>query len=80
VFVNECVLALSPTDGSAPLFDNIALVSDSAAIIKGYKLAFEQGRLYRVWGKDERGYWKVVETRDVPECTTANMMFHKTSA
>ena len=50
-------------------FDRVAIISDSPAILKRYKAAFEPGHEVRVWGKDERGRWRITERYAVPDWT-----------
>lgn len=50
-------------------FDRVAVISDSPAILKRYKAAFEPGHEVRIWGKDERGRWRITERYAVPDWT-----------
>jgi len=50
-------------------FDRVAIISDSPAILRRYKAAFEPGREVCVWKKNERGRWHVTERYEVPGWT-----------
>jgi hypothetical protein len=78
VFIDKCVTALSPNNGRARPFDQIAVLSDSSSIIKRYKAAFAKGAQYQLWEKDPRGYWQAVDTKTVSEFVAAQMRWHLT--
>ncbi len=75
-FILSCLLSLSPEEkGGKHRYDYIALVTDSPAILKRYKAAFEPGAAYGVWQKDERSRWEKSETRKVPEGAKGKMLW-----
>lgn len=66
-FVDSCIVALTNND-KEPRFHQILLATDSPAIAKRYKAAFEPGQSYGMWEKDGKtGRWKIVSTRNVPD-------------
>lgn len=66
-FVLACLKAISKGPEGAPArFDMVAVVSDSPAILKRYKAAFEPGANYGIWQKDERSRWEKIDTQKVP--------------
>lgn len=67
-FVDSCINALSTRNDKEPRFHQILLATDSPAIVKRYKSAFEPGQSYSVWKKDDKaGRWKVEGARKVPD-------------
>lgn len=75
VFILGCLLALSPLDGKPPKYTIIAVVSDSPAIIKRYKAAFEPGKCYQTWQKNNRGIWQVAKNLKVPDWAQERMQW-----
>jgi hypothetical protein len=62
-FVGRYLLALAPRNGVPARCHQIALISDSPAILKRYKAAFAPGASY---GSDSR-HWRRVGEQKVPE-------------
>ena len=66
-FVDSCINALSSSNEKEPRFHQILLATDSPAISKRYKAAFDPGQTYGIWKKDDKaGRWKMDGTRKVP--------------
>jgi len=75
-FILSCLLSLLPKEkGGKPRYDYISVVTDSPAIEKRYKAAFEPGAAYGMWQKDARSRWEKTETRKVPEWAKGRMMW-----
>lgn len=67
-FVDSCINALSSQNEKEPRFNQILLATDSPAISKRYKAAFESGQTYGIWKKDDKaGRWKMDGSRKVPD-------------
>jgi hypothetical protein len=65
-FVWSIVLALSQLGDRAPLFEKCIVVSDSDAIIKRYRAAFQPGATVHRWVKNNQSHWKTDKTVKVP--------------
>lgn len=77
-FVLACLKAISKgQEGKPARFDMVAVVSDSPAILKRYKAAFEPGATYGLWQKDERSRWEKVGTQQVPELAKGRILWRQ---
>lgn len=66
-FVMSCLLSLQKSTPSKPNeVDEIAIVSDSKAILRRYSKAFEPGENLAIWKKNDRGLWVQEEIIKVP--------------
>jgi hypothetical protein len=63
------------TSISEKRFDRVAIISDSQAILRRYKAAFEPGHEVRVWQKDERGRWRIENRYEVPDWIKGAMLW-----
>ncbi len=66
-FVLACLIALHPRAPEGSKFDQLALVSDSPAIISRYSKALTPGAHFRTWTKDEQRRWITEQEKIVPE-------------
>ena len=66
-FVWSIVLSLSQIGDRAPLFDRCIVVSDSDAIIKRYRAAFQPGAIVNRWIKDSQSHFHIDRKVEVPE-------------
>lgn len=62
-FVSSSLLGLSDQDR----FDQLAIVSDSPAIIRRYTTAFTPGAEFSIWKKDEQRRWHRTGVNTVPQ-------------
>jgi hypothetical protein len=66
-FVWSIVLSLSQVRDRAPLFETCIVVSDSDAIIKRYRAAFQPGATVNRWVKDNQSHFHIDRKVEVPE-------------
>ena len=74
-FVNSCIISMSAEANAINCVDRIYLVSDSKAIITRYKEALTPDRLYKLWSKNDRGFWMSDKLTKVPEWTKDKISF-----
>jgi hypothetical protein len=74
-FVLRCLQSLqkNQTNPMPNEVDEIAVVSDSKAIVKRYSKAFTAGEDLTIWGKNERGFWSQKKTISIPEAVTGKI-------
>lgn len=74
-FVLGCVRSLHKNlaNPKANEVDEIALVSDSRAILKRYAKAFTAGEDLTIWEKNARGYWNQQKTIAIPDLVTGKI-------
>ena len=74
-FVLGCVRSLhkNPTNPKPNEVDEIALVSDSRAILKRYAKAFTAGEDLTIWEKNTRGHWNPQKTIAIPNLVTGKI-------
>lgn len=73
-FVAATIQSLSPQADGKPRFDMAIVASDSPAIIRRYKAAFQPGATYQEWGKDVQRRWVVIRTLAVPAWVEAKVV------
>ena len=66
-FIVSCIASLV---GDPPMLNEIAIISNSPAIIKRYKNEFKIGAKVNIWKKEIKeekiGDWKITETKTIP--------------
>ena len=78
MFVLACLNAIQrDNDGVPTRFNQVAVASDSPAILKRYKAAFAPGATYGLWQKDARSRWEKVGTRQVPQWAKERMQWQQ---
>lgn len=65
-FVLGIIISLQPKSDKPAKFDQCAIVTDSDAIIKRYKPAFESDHKVSRWVKNSQSKWSIDKTWDVP--------------
>jgi len=76
-FVWSVVLGLSQVGDREPLFDRCIVVSDSDAIVRRYRAAFQPGATVHRWIKNNQSHWKIEKTLNVPEYIQGKMLWQK---
>lgn len=75
--ISSCINALTPSDNGASALDYILFYSDSPAIIKRYKEAFEPGKTYAKWVKNSQGYWAIESKLEIPNWVKGKVICKK---
>lgn len=74
-FVNSCIISMSTDAHEVNVVNKIYLVSDSKAIITRYREAFTPDRIFKLWFKNDRGFWMSDKSKKVPEWTKEKISF-----
>lgn len=72
-FVQACIQGMT---GDKPMFDRVAIVSDSPAILKRYKSAFRPKSTLGIWERDKSRKWHRTSETKVPEWIEGRMLWH----
>ena len=73
-FVLACLRGLTSSAEKPARFDLIILLTDSPAIRRRYLQAFEPGRSFNRWQKNDRGHWETSGTSTVPSWATEKVL------
>lgn len=73
-FVLACLLALHPNAQGSSRFDQLALISDSRAIIERYSAALSAGARFRTWKKNDQRRWVIDQEKNVPEWINGRLL------
>lgn len=79
-FVCSVIEAMSPREGVLPRLDGFQIFAVSPALIDRYRAALAAGAPLAVWGKDNKGNWRVLARRDVPHWVTGRVDFRRLGA
>jgi hypothetical protein len=64
--ISSCINALKTSNNGTSVLDYIVFFSDSPAIIKRCKEAYETGKTYATWEKNNQGHWVKEDHMEVP--------------
>lgn len=79
-FVSRSVKSLLPRpDDEPPRFDQIAVISDSPAILRRYKEAFSPRSTLRYWGLDNHNHWRIQDSKPMPKGVFEKITWHDVS-
>jgi len=73
--ISSCINALRKNDYGISELDYILFYSDSPGIITRYKKAYEAGKTYATWGKDNQGRWLKEDQMVLPSWITGKLIF-----
>lgn len=76
-FVLGIILSLKATPEKPARFNSCTIVSDSDAIIKRYKAAFDPGKNVHTWKKDQQSKWHIDQQYEVPEWVRGKIQWLK---
>lgn len=76
-FVLGIILSLKASHEKPARFNSCAIISDSDAILKRYKAAFDPGKKVHAWKKDAQSKWHIDRQYDVPEWVRGKMQWLK---
>lgn len=79
-FVERCLLSLEARNGQPARCHQVALISDSPAILKRYKAAFAPGASYGRWKRDDSRHWRQVAELKVPEWISGRVQCQHTES
>ncbi|MDA8381561.1 MAG: hypothetical protein M0037_00545 [Betaproteobacteria bacterium] len=74
-FVLHTARSLISRDGKPPRFDQVAVVSDSPAILERYETAFRPGAKINQWAKDRHGHYRINKTVTMPPEVSEKMLW-----
>lgn len=76
-FVLGIIVSLLGNNEKPARFSQCAIISDSMAILKRYRAAFEPGKKVSRWKKDLQSKWHIEKTFDVPDSVQGKMLWKK---
>jgi len=76
-FVLGIILSLKATQEKPARFNSCAIISDSDAILKRYKAAFEPEKKVHAWKKDAQSKWHIDRQYEVPEWVSGKIQWLK---
>lgn len=75
-FIFEIIQALKSDESHTAKFDRFAIVSDSQATLNRYSEAMQPNVNLKIWQKNNRQYWEVKETIQIPSLLISKINFH----
>lgn len=76
-FVMGIIMSLKSTPDKTARFNSCAIISDSDAIIRRYKAAFESGKSVNTWKKDQQSKWHIDQQYEVPDWVRGKIQWLK---